>query len=112
MCCPRASTASAITACSPAENIAHARELLAPPIIPVDAIKAIKAISTNEAEPQTTNLCPCCGGRMIITERVRTRRNSALPSKPASASDQDRHLSDWLSSAGRLDGDFGNHTRA
>jgi hypothetical protein len=49
-----------------AENIARARELLAPPIIPVDAIKAI---SVNETEPQTTNLCPCCGGRMIIIER-------------------------------------------
>jgi Putative transposase/Transposase zinc-binding domain len=49
-----------------AENVTRARELLAPPIIPVDAINAI---STNEAEPQTTNLCPCCGGRMIIIER-------------------------------------------
>jgi Putative transposase len=49
-----------------AENIARARELLAPPIIPVDAIKAI---SVNETETQTTNLCPCCGGRMIIIER-------------------------------------------
>ena len=49
-----------------AENIARARELLAPPIIPVDAIKAI---SVNETEPQATNLCSCCGGRMIIIER-------------------------------------------
>ena len=55
-----------------AENVARARELLAPPIIPVDAIKAASANaaeSSNAAEPQTTNLCPCCGGRMIITER-------------------------------------------
>src|SRR6266849_5592050 len=50
-----------------AENIARARELLMPPIIPVDAIKANS--SPNAAEPQTTNLCPCCGGRMIIIER-------------------------------------------
>jgi hypothetical protein len=50
-----------------AENIARARELLAPPIIPVDTIKAI---SPNAAEPQTANhSCPCCGGRMIIIER-------------------------------------------
>ena len=49
-----------------AENIARASELLMPPIIPVDAIKAISPIA---AEPQTTNLCPCCGGRMIIIER-------------------------------------------
>ncbi len=50
-----------------AENIARARELLTPPIIPVDAIKAISA---SAAEPQTANhSCPCCGGRMIIIER-------------------------------------------
>jgi hypothetical protein len=50
-----------------AENIARARELLTPPIIPVGAIKAISA---SAAEPQTANhSCPCCGGRMIIIER-------------------------------------------
>jgi hypothetical protein len=49
-----------------AENVARARELLAPPIIPVDAIKAI---GTSAAEPQTADhSCPCCGGRMIIIE--------------------------------------------
>jgi Putative transposase len=51
-----------------AENIARARELLMPPIIPVDAIKAIIP-NAAEPEPQTTNLCPCCGGRMVIIER-------------------------------------------
>src|SRR5258708_5341995 len=51
-----------------AENVARARELLMPPIIPVDAIKAIIPNAT-EPEPQTTNLCPCCGGPMIIIER-------------------------------------------
>jgi hypothetical protein len=50
-----------------AENVARARELLMPPIIPVDAIKAISA---NDAEMQTAkHSCPCCGGRMIIIER-------------------------------------------
>jgi hypothetical protein len=50
-----------------AENIARARELLMPPILPVEAIKAISA---DAAEPQTTkHSCPCCGGRMIIIER-------------------------------------------
>jgi len=50
-----------------AENVARARELLTPPIIPVDAIKAPGA---SAAEPQTANhSCPCCGGRMIIIER-------------------------------------------
>ena len=36
-----------------AENIARARELLTPPIIPVDAIKAVDA---NAAEPQTQSI--------------------------------------------------------
>jgi hypothetical protein len=55
-----------------AENIGRARGLLMPPFIPVDAIKTIgtnPADNPNAAEPQTTNLCPCCGGRMLIIER-------------------------------------------
>jgi Putative transposase/Transposase zinc-binding domain len=50
-----------------AENVARARELLAPPIIPVDAIKAIGASAAEPQKPQHS--CPCCGGRMIIIER-------------------------------------------
>jgi hypothetical protein len=72
-----------------AENVARARELLAPPIIPVDAIKAISpnaADSPNAAEAQTTNLCPCCGGRMIIIERFeRGATPHYRPSPPAPA---------------------------
>jgi Putative transposase/Transposase zinc-binding domain len=46
-----------------AENIARARELLAVPILPIEAIKA------TSNEPQTPkHPCPCCGGRMIIIE--------------------------------------------
>jgi len=67
-----------------AENIARARELLAPPIIAVDAIKAI---GTNAAEPQTADhSCPCCGGRMIIIERFEpgaAPRHQPSPPKPA-----------------------------
>jgi hypothetical protein len=72
-----------------AENVARARQLLMPPIIPVDAIKAISpnaADSPNAAEPQTTKLCPCCGGRMIIIERFErgaTPRYRASPPLPA-----------------------------
>jgi Putative transposase/Transposase zinc-binding domain len=52
-----------------AENITRARELLMPPILPVEAIKAISA---DAAEPQTAkHSCPCCGGRMIIIERFK-----------------------------------------
>jgi Putative transposase/Transposase zinc-binding domain len=49
-----------------AENIARARELLALPLLPIEAIKAA---STEANEPQTSeHPCPCCGGRMIIIE--------------------------------------------
>src|SRR5436305_573785 len=50
-----------------AENIARARQLLTPPIIPVDAIKAISASAAEPQKPQHS--CPCCGGRMIVIER-------------------------------------------
>ena len=66
-----------------AENVARARELLTPPVIPVDAIKAISATA---AEPQTANhSCPCCGGRMIIIERFEpgaTPHHQPSPPKP------------------------------
>jgi hypothetical protein len=66
------------------QNIARARELLTPPIIAVDAIKAITA---NDAEPQTAkHACPCCGGRMIIIERFErgaTPRYRSSPPPPA-----------------------------
>jgi Putative transposase len=49
-----------------AENIARARELLALPLLPIEAIKAA---STNANEPQAPkHPCPCCGGPMIIIE--------------------------------------------
>ena len=61
-----------------ANNIARIRELLAVPLIPIDAIKAAAAkaptsaqASTNaQAEqPKAPELsCPCCGGRMRIIE--------------------------------------------
>jgi Putative transposase/Transposase zinc-binding domain len=54
-----------------AETIARARELLTPPMIPIDAIKAISANASEQtAEPQTErHPCPCCGGHMNIIER-------------------------------------------
>jgi hypothetical protein len=49
-----------------ADNIARARELLALPLLPIDAIKAA---STDADKPQTPkHPCPCCGGPMIIIE--------------------------------------------
>jgi hypothetical protein len=54
-----------------AENVARARELLTPPLVPIDAIKAIGRTDEQPqtAEPQPAeHQCPCCGGRMIIIE--------------------------------------------
>ena len=49
-----------------AKNIARARELLTPPIIAIDAIKAA---STNTAESQAPkHPCPSCGRPMLIIE--------------------------------------------
>ena len=54
-----------------ARNIARARELLTPPMIPIDAIKATRRNASEQtAEPQAErHPCPCCGGPMIIIER-------------------------------------------
>jgi len=60
-----------------AANVARARELLLtpPPVIPIDAIKAINSNpetrtenNSQEAQPQN-RACPCCGGQMTIIER-------------------------------------------
>jgi hypothetical protein len=67
-----------------AENIARARELLTPPILPIDAIKAA---NTNADQPQTLeHRCPRCGGPMMIIERFeRGSTPSYHPSPPTPA---------------------------
>jgi Putative transposase len=50
-----------------AENVDRARELLTPPVIPLDAIKAAGSNAEELQAPE--HRCPCCGGRMIIIER-------------------------------------------
>jgi hypothetical protein len=47
-------------------NIARIRELLAVPLIPVDAIKAASAQPEEPKAPQ--HPCPCCGSNMRIIE--------------------------------------------
>jgi hypothetical protein len=55
-----------LTSQTRAKNIARARELLAVPLIPVDAIKAANA---NPEEPKAPeHPCPCCGSCMRIIE--------------------------------------------
>ena len=70
-----------------AENVARARELLAPPLIPIDAIKAIGNVASEPqtAEPEPAkHQCPCCGGHMIIIERF--DRGGQPKHKPEAAS--------------------------
>ena len=49
-----------------AKNIAHIRELLAVPLIPIDDIKALNAKPEEPKAPEQP--CPCCGGHMRIIE--------------------------------------------
>ena len=55
-----------------ANNIERIRELLAVPLIPVDAIKAASAKASTSAQPEEPKLpehpCPCCGSNMRIIE--------------------------------------------
>jgi Putative transposase/Transposase zinc-binding domain len=61
-----------LTSQTRARNIARARELLAVPLIPIDAIKAASAKASTSAQPEEPkppeHPCPCCGSRMIIIE--------------------------------------------
>jgi Putative transposase/Transposase zinc-binding domain len=72
-----------------ADNVARARQLLAPPLIPIDAIKAI-GTGANAGQPQTPephpakHQCPCCGGQMFVIEtfeRGATPRHQPSPPK-------------------------------
>jgi hypothetical protein len=61
-----------LTSQTRAKNIARARELLAAPLIPVDAIKAANAKASTSAQPEEPtepgHPCPCCGSPMRIIE--------------------------------------------
>ena len=77
-----------------AENVARARELLLtpPPVIPIEAIKAINSNpetptenNSQEAQPQK-RACPCCGAQMTIIERfARGKTPRHQPTAPAVA---------------------------
>ena len=72
-----------LTSQTRAKNIARIRELLAVPLIPIDAIKAANA---NPEEPKPPeHPCPCCGSRMRIIEiflRGQQPRHHATPVAP------------------------------
>ena len=65
---------------SRARNVARIRELLAPPLIPIDAIKALGPVPEEPKLPE--HPCPCCGGPMRIIEtflRGQQPRHRASP---------------------------------
>ena len=77
-----------------AANVARARELLLtpPPVIPIDAIKAINSSpetqteNTSQEAQAPKHACPCCGGQMTIIERfARGATPQHQPSPPAVA---------------------------
>jgi len=49
-----------------ADNVARIRQMLAPPLIPIDAITAATIKPDEPKAPE--HPCPCCGGRMVIIE--------------------------------------------
>ena len=61
-----------LTSPTRANNIARIRELLAIPLIAIDAIKAASTKASTSAQPEEPKApehpCPCCGGRMRIIE--------------------------------------------
>jgi hypothetical protein len=61
-----------LTSPTRANNIARIRELLAVPLIPIDAIKAANTKASTSAQPEEPkapeHACPCCGSRMRIIE--------------------------------------------
>jgi hypothetical protein len=61
-----------LTSPTRANNIARIRALLAVPLIPIDAIKALNPNASTSAQPNEPKApapsCPCCGGRLRIIE--------------------------------------------
>jgi hypothetical protein len=72
-----------LTSQTRARNIARIRELLAVPLIPIDAIKAANATPEEPKTPE--HPCPCCGSRMRIIEiflRGQQPKHRATPVAP------------------------------
>ena len=78
-----------LTSQTRAKNIARIRELLAVPLISIDAIKAAAAKASTSPQPEEPKApehpCPCCGGRMRIIEtflRAQQPKHHATPVAP------------------------------
>ncbi len=72
-----------------AENIEHARQLLAVPSRPKQPETPKAAIDEPHMLP---HLCPCCGGRMIVIETFARGCQPKHRPTPAPAPNQNRHL--------------------
>src|SRR5262249_43398525 len=73
-----------LTSPTRANNIARIRELLAVPLIPIDAIRAATTKPEELKAPERP--CPCCGRRMRIIEtflpgQLPKHRPTPLPAK-------------------------------
>jgi hypothetical protein len=77
-----------LTSPTRAKNVARIRELLAVPLIPIDAIKALNPNASTNAQPDEPKAparpCPCCGGRLRIIETF-------LPGQQPNASRSPQH---------------------
>ena len=89
-----------LTSPTRAKNIARIRELLAVPLIPIDAIKAANTKASTSAqleEPKAPqHACPCCGSRMCIIE-------TCWPGQQPNASRSPQHHSSPLPRPIRID---------
>jgi hypothetical protein len=75
---------------SRARNIARIRELLAAPLIPVDAITALDTTPEQPKAPEQP--CPCCGSPMRIIETFLRGQQPQAPRIASAARNQDRYL--------------------
>jgi hypothetical protein len=69
-----------LTSQSRARNVARIRELLAAPLIPVDAIKVLNGSPEELEAPE--HPCPCCGGPMRIIETFRRGQQPSYRASP------------------------------
>jgi hypothetical protein len=89
-----------LTSPTRAKNVARIRDLLAVPLIPIEAIKAAATKASTSAQPEELQApehpCPCCGSRMRIIETF-------LPGQQPNASRNPQHRPTPLPAKIRID---------